>query len=83
MSEHGQKEDEDGQLKTDAEAENDGKKEAGVLLDGDHGVELGAEAKDQNLQRAGEDKEVTEAGAGRNKPTVAAMKGMTKRLSFW
>ncbi len=63
-AEQGEEEDEDRHLKADAEAENDGEEEAGVLLDGDHGVELVAEADDEDFERAGQDEEVAEGRAG-------------------
>src|ERR1700738_1739874 len=63
-AEHGEEEDEDGHFKADAEAEDHGEEEAGVLLDGDDGIELFAEADDEDLERAGKHEEVAEGGAG-------------------
>ena len=48
-AEHGQEEDEDRHLEADAQAENDGEEEAGVVLDGDHGREVVADIDDENL----------------------------------
>ena len=64
-AEQGEEEDEDRQLEADAQAEDDGEKEAGVLLDGDHRVELLAEVDDEDLERAGQHEKVAEACAGK------------------
>ena len=77
-----QEEDEDGQLKADAETQNDGKEEAGVLLDGDDGVEFAAEAEDENLERAGQDEEVAEACAGKKETDGGRHEGNDEALLF-
>ncbi len=79
---HGEEEDENRQLEADAKAEDDRQEEAGVVLDGDHGREVVAEVNDEDLERAGQNVEVAKSSRQpRNRPTVAAMKGMTKRRS--
>ena len=57
-AEHGEEEDENRHLEADAEAEDDGQEEAGVVLDGDHGREVVAEVDDEDLERAGQHVEV-------------------------
>ena len=47
-AEQSEEEDEDGEFKADAEAENDGKKEPGVLVDGEDGVETFPEPEDEH-----------------------------------
>ncbi len=63
-AEEGEEEDDDGEFEGDAEAEDDGEEEVGVVLDGEHGVEVCAEAADEDFERAGEDPVVAEPGAG-------------------
>src|SRR5579863_853651 len=53
-AEHGEEENEDGHFKADAEAKDDGEKETGVVLDGDHRREVMAEVHDQDFERAGQ-----------------------------
>ena len=72
-----------GSLKADAEAEDDREEEAGVLLDGDHRVEVAAEVDDEDLERAGQHEEVAEGRAGEKQADGGAMNGTTKRRSLW
>src|SRR5580698_5088408 len=62
-AEERQEEDEDRHFKTDAKAKNDGEEEAGVLLNGDHGIELAAEVNDEDFESSGKHEEIAEAGA--------------------
>ena len=62
-AEEGEEKHEDWQLKGDAEAENDGHEEAGVILDGEDGVEPVAELEHEDLDRAGQDVVVAEKGS--------------------
>ena len=72
----------DGQLEADAETENDGEKEAGVVLDGDDGVELAAKTEDEDAQRAGENEEVTEAGTGEKEADGGGHEGNDEAFLF-
>src|SRR5579872_3885745 len=55
-----EEEDEDRHLKADAQAQNDGEEEAGVLFDGDNRVEPAAKLHDKDLERTRKYEEVTE-----------------------
>ena len=74
-AEEGEEKDEDGQFKADAEAEDDGDEEPGVVVDGEHGVEAFAEAEDEDLERAGKDPAVAEVGAGEEEGDGGAHEG--------
>ncbi len=50
-AEERKEEDQDGQLERDAEAEDDGEEEAGVVLNGEDGVEGFAELQHQDFDR--------------------------------
>ncbi len=63
-AEEREEEDEDGQLEGDAEAEDDGEEEAGVVLDGNDGVEVFAEVADEDLEGAGKHPVIAEPGSG-------------------
>src|ERR1039458_8235335 len=49
-AEEREEEDEDGEFETDAKPEDDGQEEAGVLIDGEDGVELLSEAEDERSE---------------------------------
>src|SRR5665213_1067901 len=53
-AEQREKEDQDGKLETDAQAENDREKKPRVLVDGDDGMKVGPEGADQGLERDGQ-----------------------------
>src|SRR6185312_1777098 len=74
-AEERQKKDEDRQLEGDAESEDDGEEEAGVVLDGNDGVEVPAEVADEDLERAGEYPAVTEPGTGEEEAYGCPHKG--------
>jgi len=54
---------EDGQLEADAEAEDYGKEELGVVLDGEDGMESFAEVQDEDFDGAGKNPVVAEPGS--------------------
>ena len=62
-AEEGEEKHEDRQFEGDAKAENDGHEEAGVVLDGEDGVEAVAELEHEHLDRAGQDVVVAEEGS--------------------
>ncbi len=67
-AEQRQEKDEDRHLEADAKAENDREKESCVLLDGDHGVEFAAEPQNQDFERSGQYKKVSEGRADEKQP---------------
>ena len=83
-AEEGEEEDQDGKLEADAEAENDGEEEAGVVLNGEDRVEASAEVEDENFDGAGKNPVITEPcsreeeadGGGHEGPDVALLVGV-------
>ncbi len=74
-AEEREEEHDDGQFKADAEAENDGEKEAGVVLNGDHVGEIFADVLDEEDHGAGQDPAIAEPGSGEEEADGGAHEG--------
>src|SRR5580693_3790756 len=59
-AEEREEEDEDGELEADAQTKDDREEEAGVVIDGDHVVEVLAEVEDEDLDGSREDPAIAE-----------------------
>src|SRR4029077_1352360 len=58
----------DRQFKNDGEAQNDGKENLGVFVDGDNGLKIAAVSADQKVHGNGEDDLVSEVTSGQEEP---------------